>query len=208
MLNFGTISGHVWGKTGWLVSFFGVRDPGVSFGRKVIMRNVLSTAQCEIGSWLRPDKTLGCDTIQVVLTMKNVQEIHIYGYTTCSMIQALCCWIPWCSSSSLLRHSWQSKWMSFSVEHILVETYHVRRRKDEIKVLERLGHPKALHAIFLGRCSPIHGRDVGNGAVRDIRARGADDGLEHAPALFLPGWVAGDAVHVPDGFYCFRAKQR
>lgn len=28
---------------------------------------------------------------------------------------------------------------------------------------------------------------------------GVDDGREHIPAFVLPGSVAGDAVHVPDG---------
>jgi len=85
--------------------------------------------------------------------------------------------------------------MGLGVEHPLVEADDVGLGEQEVKVLERLGQPEALHAVLEpGRV----GRHVGDGAVAHLGARVLDDGLEHAPALFLPRRVARDAVHVPD----------
>ena len=95
--------------------------------------------------------------------------------------------------------------MRLRVKHPLVQADLVRRREQQVKVLERLGQPEALHVV---RERGLPGRgDVVDGAVAGRHRRRRDDGLEHAPPLLLPRRVARDAVHVPDGLYCFRAAR-
>jgi len=92
--------------------------------------------------------------------------------------------------------------MRLRIQHPLIQTNHILRLKQQIKVLERLGEPKALHLVvqrgyFL--------RDVVDGRVAVLGGRVLVDGDEHAPAGFAPVVVACDAVHVPYGLDGFGA---
>lgn len=77
------------------------------------------------------------------------------------------------------------------LQNPFIQTQDVRLREEEVEVLERLGRPERLHLVAQkGR----RARDVRDGRVSKIGARVSLDRLEHLPALFLPGRVAGDSV--------------
>lgn len=94
------------------------------------------------------------------------------------------------------------KRMRLGIQHPLIQTDDVGLREEQVVVLERLGEPEALHLVLQ---AGLGLRDVVDGAVGKLGAGGLDGGLEHAPALVHPFGVAGDAVHVPYGFYGFGA---
>lgn len=116
--------------------------------------------------------------------------------------------------------------MRLGVKHMLLQRDKLALRKQQIEVLERLGHPETLHVIA------AHGRDrvcVGEGGEADdvalvvvfvVRARRLATGLvvgrvekrimldyggvfderfEHLPAPLAVCFVAGDPVHVEQG---------
>lgn len=89
------------------------------------------------------------------------------------------------------------KRMCLSIQHPFIQADNIRRRIQEIEVLERLREPETLHLIHVARDLGV---DVVDGRVAEFRRGGSDDGLEHLPALVLPDLVTGDTVHVPDGF--------
>lgn len=90
-----------------------------------------------------------------------------------------------------------SKGVGLGVEDPVIQADDIGLGEEEVEVLEGLGDPETLHLVFeIGRL----GEDVPDGAVCEFGACSADDGFEHLPSLVHPGWVASDAVHVPNGF--------
>jgi len=84
--------------------------------------------------------------------------------------------------------------MSFRVQNPLVQADHIRRRVQQVEVLEGLGKPEGLHLILLVGVGPPH---VVDRAVASLSLRVPNDGLKHLPALFLPRLIASDTIHVP-----------
>lgn len=93
--------------------------------------------------------------------------------------------------------------MRLGIQNPVVETNGVGCRVEQVKVLERLGKPEALHGIRLGG---VRRRDQVYSRVTPFGLGGRYYRFEHLPSLFLPDGVAGDAVHVPHGLDGFRPE--
>ncbi len=87
--------------------------------------------------------------------------------------------------------------MSLSIQDPLVQTNSVRRRIQQVEVLERFRQPETLHFVDLRR---LLDGDVAESRVAEFSRRVLDDGLEHLPAFVLPAAVTRNAIHVPHGF--------
>lgn len=74
-------------------------------------------------------------------------------------------------------------------------------RKDEIQVLERLGHPEALHLVH--KTTAILLGDIGQLSVGVVYAAQLPDLLERGPRHVLVLFVAREPVRVVDGFHGF-----
>ena len=113
----------------------------------------------------------------------------------------------------------QGQRMGLGVEDPVVETEQGGVTEQEVKVLQGLGEPKALHVVHLRGdglddvLAAVVARGVHfghDGVQRGVAVGGAcvlDDGLEHVPADVAPVGVAGDAVHDEDAFDGFRSQQ-
>src|SRR5690606_29469776 len=84
------------------------------------------------------------------------------------------------------------KSMRLRIQHPLIQRDNIGRSKQQIKVLERLRQPKALHAVLQVpfRRGALHGRNVADGGVAHLGCRRGYDSLVHAPAFFLPRRIA------------------
>lgn len=95
---------------------------------------------------------------------------------------------------------WAPERMCLGIQDPFVQRNDVRGLEEQVKILERLGEPEALHVVLLiPAIALVLGGHIADGAVAGVRPGRFDYCLEHAPTLFLPRWIARDAVHVPDG---------
>ena len=94
--------------------------------------------------------------------------------------------------------------MRLSIQNPLVQTPRPRLIKQQIKILQRLRRPKALHTILpLGR----HLRHIVDRRIPIQRPCMRIDGGEHNPAHVSPVLLAGDTVHIEDAFNSFGAEE-
>lgn len=87
--------------------------------------------------------------------------------------------------------------MRFRVQHILIQTHKPRPREYKVKLLQRLCHPKALHAILLWWVAQ---RDIVDACVCNISYTMLDDIIEHIPRSFAEVLVACDTIKNEDRF--------
>jgi hypothetical protein len=95
--------------------------------------------------------------------------------------------------------------MRLGIQNPLIQAHNILRLKQQVKILQRLREPEALHLVVECRRQLC---DVVNRRVAVLRRRVPVNGKEHVPADFAPVHVAGNAVHVPYGFDCFGAKRK
>jgi hypothetical protein len=94
--------------------------------------------------------------------------------------------------------------MRLSIQHPIIQTHNLLVLEQQIKVLERLGQPEALHRVLERGLGLGH---VVDGAIAVLGARVPVHGLEHAPARGAPVRRARQPVHVPHGFDGFGAER-
>lgn len=90
--------------------------------------------------------------------------------------------------------------MGLSVEDPLVQRDDVFATEEQEEIFQRLGEPEALHRVSL---AGYRLGDIVDGGVAVRGARSGANVVEHAPAGLAPVRIAGDAVHVVNGFNSF-----
>src|SRR5271154_7116589 len=85
--------------------------------------------------------------------------------------------------------------MTFSVEHISVQAYNVRRTEQQEEVLQSLGGPVTLHPVKLARIELCH---VVDRTESNLRSRLVRDGLEHGPGFVPQPLVASNTIQDKD----------
>lgn len=96
-----------------------------------------------------------------------------------------------------------SKRMSLSIQNKLIQTDQVRLAVKQVKVLQRLSEPEALHRVLMLR---FGGHNILKTRVRNIRLRMLRNSLEHLPPLLHPDRIRCQTVHDEDWFYGFWTK--
>ena len=90
--------------------------------------------------------------------------------------------------------------MRLCIKDPFVQRDDVFAAKQQIEIFQRLGEPEALHRVSRARYSL---GDIIYGRVAVRGARGGADIVEHAPTGLAPVRIAGDTVHVVNGFNSF-----
>lgn len=108
------------------------------------------------------------------------------------------------SRPSRISNSRPHQRVSLRVKNPLIQTDHIFVRKDEEKVLERLGQPEALHVILELHLFPSH---VFNRRKRLARLGRVPNRRPHGPRNVTELLVTSDAVEDKYALDGFRAEE-
>lgn len=91
-----------------------------------------------------------------------------------------------------------------NIQHIIVQTYVIWLRKDEIEVLQGLGKPKAFHFVLMFRFYVTH---IVDRRMAKFSSSCLINVLKHAPCRVLESFISSDPIHDKQGLKSFGSRR-